>query len=64
MKKEVTEMTTLKELEQSIKENKKKNKQSMDDFAADVRKRGMRKGRVRPRADIEKKILRSFRRKK
>jgi|GEM_PF-4289302 len=56
-------VTTLKDLEQRAKENSCEKEEMIINFQKKLEKRGLRKGRVRPRNKTEQRILNSFERK-
>ena len=56
-------VTTLKDIEQRAKENSSEKEKMIINFQKKLEKRGLRKGRVRPRNKTEQRILNSFERK-
>lgn len=55
--------TTLKEIEKNVQKNSSDKEAIIKDFKINIKKRGMKKGRVRPRNKTKQKILDSFERK-
>ena len=53
----------IKDIERAARENYKNNKKKIDKFKRNLEKRGLKKGRVRPRDSTEQKILDSFKNK-
>jgi len=55
--------TTLKEIEENVQKNSSYEEAIINDFKINIKKRGMKNGRVRPRNKTKQKILDSFERK-
>lgn len=55
--------TTLKEIEKNVQKNSSDKEAIIKEFKINIKKRGMKKGRVRPRNKTKQKILDSFERK-
>jgi len=55
--------TTLKEIEENVQKNSSYKEAIINDFKINIKKRGLKKGRVRPRNKTKQKILDSFERK-
>lgn len=53
----------LEDLEQRVKKNSSSTEKMINNFQNRLEKRGLKKGRVRPKNIIEQKILHSFKRK-
>ena len=51
---------TLESIERKVKENASNNKEIINNFRRTLEKRGLKKGRVRPRNAVEERILDSF----
>lgn len=56
-------VTKLKDIEQRVKRDSFDNEKTINNFRKDLEKRGLKKGRVRPRNVTEQQILDSFKRK-
>lgn len=56
-------VTTLDSIEKRVKKNASNNKKMISNFQRKLEKRGLKKGRVRPRNIVEQQILNSFKRK-
>lgn len=56
-------VTTLENIEQRVKRNSSGNEKMISNFQKSIERRGLKKGRVRPRSIIEQRILDSFNRK-
>ena len=55
--------TTLKDMEKNVQKNSSDKEAIIKEFKINIKKRGMKKGRVRPRNKTKQKILDSFERK-
>lgn len=55
--------TTLKEIKKNVQKNSSDKEAIIKEFKINIKKRGMKKGRVRPRNKTKQKILDSFERK-
>lgn len=56
-------VTKMKTIEKRVKKNSADNAKIISDFKTRLEKRGLKKGRQRPRSKTEQKILESFKRK-
>lgn len=56
-------VTTLHDIEENAKKNSSKKDDMIINFLKDLEKRGLKKGRVRPKNKTEQQILNSFERK-
>lgn len=56
-------VTTLRDIERRVKANSSEKKEMIDNFQRRIERRGLKKGRVRPRNMVEQQILDSFKRK-
>ena len=56
-------VTTLKNIEERAKKNSSNNEMMIKNFQKRLERRGLKKGRVRPRSMVEQQILDSFKRK-
>lgn len=55
--------TSLKDIEKNVNKNSSEKQRIIEIYKKDVKKLGLKKGRVRPRNKTEQKILDSFERK-
>lgn len=53
-------VTTLENIEQRVNKNSFDNKKMISNFQRRMEKRGLKKGRVRPKSTVEQRILDSF----
>lgn len=56
-------VTTLENIEERVKRNSSGNEKMISNFQKGIERRGLKRGRVRPRSIVEQRILNSFNRK-